>query len=80
MVHKRRKAKGAETMDNYFGYPLIDPDRANQPVRGHVIGYYAETDFFIGWVEKSVAGNINNGLMQDLITHYRELDDGPPAS
>lgn len=57
---------------------LCAPPGTDTPI-GHVIGYYTKSDFFIGWVEKSVCGNINNGLQQDLITHYRELDDAPQS-
>ncbi len=55
---------------------LKAPEGSAKPI-GQVIAYYADTDFFFGWAEKSVAGNINNGLRQDLITHWKELDDGP---
>lgn len=55
---------------------LRAPEGASRPI-GPVIANYIEGDFFIGWCEKSVSGNINTGLRQDIITHWKELDAGP---
>ena len=50
------------------------PEGADQPI-GPVIGKYIDTDFFIGWAEKSVAGNQNTGLPQVLVKYWKELSD-----
>ena len=46
---------------------------------GCLVGKYIVTDEFVGWIEKSATGNINCGLNQDLVTHWRELDDSPES-
>jgi hypothetical protein len=51
-------------------------DGMEQPI-GHVIAAYRKTEFFTGWIEKSIAGGYNTGIRQDLITHYKLLDRGP---
>lgn len=55
---------------------LSAPEGSNKPI-GQVVGLYVENDFFSGWAEKSVSGNINNGLPQNLITHWMDLEDDP---
>lgn len=44
---------------------------------GALVGRYIKTDIFEGWVEKSATGNMNTGLRQDLVTHWKEIGDGP---
>lgn len=46
---------------------------------GEIIGVYVDNEYFSGWVERSLSGNINTGLPQNLITHWGELDDGPDS-
>ena len=48
------------------------PEGESEPI-GPVIGRYVDTDFFLGWAEKSVAGNINTGLPQELVKYWKEL-------
>lgn len=57
---------------------LKAPSGVDEPI-GQVIGRFVDSDFFFGWTEKSVAGNINNGLPQDLITHWKDLDHEIPT-
>lgn len=53
-------------------------DGTEEPI-GSVIATHLSTEMGNKWCEKSVAGNINTGLRQDLITHYKLLDGGPDA-
>lgn len=55
---------------------LKAPEGTDIPI-GPVIASYIENSVFTGWSEKSVSGNLNTGLRKDLITHYREIGDGP---
>lgn len=55
---------------------LRAPDGAHRPI-GCVVGIYTKSDFFTGWTEKTVSGNVNTGLQQNLVTHWKALDVGP---
>ena len=45
---------------------------------GNVIGIFKTTAMGDRWIEKTTSQSLNTGLRQDLITHYKLLDDGPP--
>lgn len=53
-------------------------DGSDEPI-GAVIAKHVRTDLGDKWSEKSVAGNMNTGIRQNLITHYKLLDGGPDA-
>jgi hypothetical protein len=57
---------------------LKAPAGEEKPI-GQIIAVYMDNDFFCGWAAKTGPGIINNGLPQELITHWKELDD-PPES
>lgn len=55
---------------------LKNRDGADDPI-GQIIGRYMVTEYFEGFIEKSASGNLNTGLQQNLVTHFKLLDDGP---
>ena len=49
-------------------------DGSDTPL-GWVVAKYAESDFFTGWIEKSISGNINCGIRQSLVVGWKPLPE-----
>jgi len=58
---------------------LKAPDGEEKPI-GQLVGKFIITEVFEGFVEKTATGNLNTGLQQNLVTHFKLLDEDPDGT